>query len=161
MRNFFSPCHHWLAAALVVGGLLGAVGEGSVNGEELRTVSAIRALPVEQLQQKISVRLDGVVTFFDEGLFSHFIQDDTAGIYLKFPVGVTLPLLSPGQAVEVTGTVNPGEYAPVVAVEQVQVTGAAGDLRTACERRGGQPVRGDRRRGARHPKIGRARIFCN
>ncbi len=124
MRNFFSPCHHWLAAALVVGGLLGAVGEGSVNGEELRTVSAIRALPVEQLQQKISVRLDGVVTFFDEGLFSHFIQDDTAGIYLKFPVGVTLPLLSPGQAVEVTGTVNPGEYAPVVAVEQVQVTGA-------------------------------------
>ena len=93
--------------------------------EELRTVSAIRALTVEQTQQKIPVRLRGVVTFSDENLFSRFIQDETAGIYFSFPPNIAPPLLAPGQKIEITGAVSPGEYAPVVVVANVTGTGEA------------------------------------
>ena len=95
-----------------------------VSTEELRTVEAVRELSVAQTEQKIPVHLRGVVTFYDENLFSRFIQDESAGIYLQFPKGVGPPLLEPGQTVEVTGYGSPGEYAPVVMVEKIQVTGS-------------------------------------
>ncbi|HWD93520.1 MAG TPA: ATP-binding protein [Verrucomicrobiae bacterium] len=94
----------------------------SQNGE-LRTVAAIRGLTAEQTQLRLPVRLRGVVTFFDESLFSRFIQDETAGIYLQFPANVGPPQLVPGQVVEVTGTGSPGEYAPVVVVDSVKIVG--------------------------------------
>lgn len=109
--------------------LLGALGGGffapafRLAAEELHTVAAIRQLTVEQTQQKLPVQLHGVVTFYDDRLYSRFIQDDTAGIYLQFPANVGPPALTPGQVVEVTGTCNPGEYAPVVVVDHVQVVG--------------------------------------
>ena len=84
---------------------------------------AVRGLTVDQTQQKSPVRLHGVVTFYDEALFSRFVQDETAGIYLQFPPGVGPPQLEPGQTVEVTGYGSPGEYAPVVMVEKIEVTG--------------------------------------
>jgi signal transduction histidine kinase len=93
------------------------------QSEELRTVAAIRGLTAEQTQEKLPVRLRGVVTFFDESLFSRFIQDETAGIYLQFPANVGPPQLVPGQVVEVTGTGSPGEYAPVVVVDNMKIVG--------------------------------------
>jgi signal transduction histidine kinase/urease beta subunit len=95
----------------------------ALAAEDLRTIAQVRALTVEQTQQKIPVQLHGVVTFFDESLFSHFIQDETAGIYLQFPTNNPLPMLAPGQRVEVTGIASAGEYAPVVLVSEVKVTG--------------------------------------
>jgi signal transduction histidine kinase len=99
--------------------------EEQAYGEELNTVEAIRELTFAQTEQKIPVHLRGVVTFFDEQLFSHFIQDDTAGIYLQFPTNVGPPSLEPGQLVEVTGTCGPGEYAPVVLLDKIQAVGQA------------------------------------
>src|SRR5580692_6913575 len=93
---------------------------GPASAEELRTVEAIRELTLAQTEQKIPVHLRGVVTFFDEQLYSHFIQDGTAGIYLQFPATIGPPPLLPGQVVEVTGTCSPGEYAPVVVVDHIQ-----------------------------------------
>ncbi|MEI9865832.1 MAG: hypothetical protein WDN00_15010 [Limisphaerales bacterium] len=46
-------------------------------GEELTTAAAVRGLSVEQAQQQRRVHLRGVVTFFDENLYSRFLQDDT------------------------------------------------------------------------------------
>ena len=92
---------------------------------ELTTVAAIRQLTIEQTRQKIPVQLRGVVTFFDERLYSHFMQDETAGIYLQFPTNTGPPPLLSGQLVEVTGTCSPGEYAPVVVVERVEAVGSA------------------------------------
>jgi signal transduction histidine kinase len=88
-------------------------------------VEAIRELTVAQTEQRIPVHLQGVVTFFDERLYSRFMQDDTAGIYLQFPTNVGPPPLVPGQLVDVTGTCSPGEYAPVVVVDKVQAVGEA------------------------------------
>jgi signal transduction histidine kinase len=111
-----------LIFSFCLGAFLPAVA-GQVAAQELHTVDAIRELSLAQTQQKIPAHLRGVVTFFDERLFSHFIQDETAGIYLQFPVNVGPPALLPGQLVEVTGTCSPGEYAPVLVVDQVQAVG--------------------------------------
>ena len=94
-----------------------------VAGEELRTAAAVRALTVEQARQQARVSLRGVVTFFDENLYSRFVQDDTAGIYLQ--LSATTPPLVPGQVVEIKGTSSPGEYAPIVVPESVRVVGTA------------------------------------
>jgi signal transduction histidine kinase len=90
---------------------------------DLRTAAAIRSLTVEQARQKLPVRLRGVVTFFDNRLFSRFMQDDTAGIYL-FDSGIPLDL-TPGQVVEVEGATSPGEYAPIIVPEHVRLIGQA------------------------------------
>jgi signal transduction histidine kinase len=108
----------WLLAGMLALGC-----NRMVAAEELSTVAAVRGLNAEQMREKIPVRLRGVVTFFDENLYSRFIQDGTAGIYLLFPLNVPPPLLIPGQLVEVTGTSSPGEYAPVVLVDKVNVVG--------------------------------------
>ncbi len=89
----------------------------------LETAAAVRELTVAQASERLPVRLRGVVTFFDATLYSRFIQDETAGIYLR-ESGETLDL-SPGQFVEVLGVTSPGEYAPVVVAEQVRILGEA------------------------------------
>jgi signal transduction histidine kinase len=88
-------------------------------------VAAVRSLTEKQAGEKIPVHLRGVVTFFDENLFSRFIQDETAGIYLQFPTNVGPPQMMAGQLVDVVGYGSPGEYAPVVMVEQISVVGEA------------------------------------
>jgi signal transduction histidine kinase len=98
---------------------------GRASAQELRTVEAIRELSVAQTEQKIPVHLHGVITFFDDRLYSRFLQDDTAGIYLQFPTNVGPPPLVPGQLVDVTGTCSPGEYAPVIVVDNVTAAGSA------------------------------------
>jgi signal transduction histidine kinase len=103
--------------------LLSLSASAQIDTNELRTVAAIRGLTVEQTQQKLPVHLRGVITFFDESLFSRFIQDETAGIYLQYPANVGPPNLTPGQLVDVTGTGSPGEYAPVVVVQNLTVVG--------------------------------------
>lgn len=108
----------WLAVCLFV-----TLPSRSPAGTELGTVAAVRALTVAEMGQKIPVRLNGVVTFFDEALFSRFIQDQTAGIYLQFPTNIGPPMLVPGQEVEVTGYASPGEFAPVVMVDRLLVGG--------------------------------------
>jgi signal transduction histidine kinase len=90
---------------------------------ELRTAAEVRRLTVAQAQEKSPVRLRGVVTFFDEVLYSRFVQDETAGIYLR--ESTNTPALLPGQLVEVEGITSPGEYAPIVEPRRVTVLGSA------------------------------------
>jgi signal transduction histidine kinase len=87
--------------------------------EELTTAAAVRGLSVEQARQRQPVRLRGVVTFFEPGISSRFIQDESAGIYLH---GTAMPTnLAPGDVVEVAGISGPGEYAPIVIPQRVRV----------------------------------------
>lgn len=105
--------------AVLVGTLLALVAHAQPTNEILVTAAAVRGLTVEQAQTPIHVRLRGVVTFFDENLYSRFIQDDTAGIYIK--ESRNTPPLLPGQLVEIEGTSSPGEFAPIVVPEKVRV----------------------------------------
>lgn len=89
--------------------------------QELRTAAAVRGLTVDEAQQKRQVRLRGVVTFYEETLFSRFIQDETAGVYL-FDSALPVHLLA-GQLVEVVGTTSPGEFAPIVVPKEINVLG--------------------------------------
>jgi PAS domain S-box-containing protein len=87
--------------------------------QELRTAEQIRQLTGEQAAHHYPVRLQGVVTFFDEAIFMQFIQDETAGIYLQQTNN--LPLLSQGKLVEVEGVTSAGEFAPIVTPLRVTV----------------------------------------
>ena len=88
----------------------------------LTTVAAVRSLSAEEAERHHPVKLRGVVTFCDETLYSRFIQDETAGIYLQELTN--MPALLPGQVVEVEGTTEPGEYAPVILPTSVKAVGA-------------------------------------
>ena len=109
--------------AVMVFTLLSPAVEAQPTNEELRTAAAVRGLTVEQAKRPMHVRLRGVVTFFDENLFSRFIQDDTAGIYLQ--ASRIMPALVPGQVVELEGISSAGEFAPIIVPEKVRVLGAA------------------------------------
>ncbi|MDB6023448.1 MAG: sensor signal transduction histidine kinase [Pedosphaera sp.] len=89
--------------------------------EELHTAEQVRRLTAEQAAQHYPVRLRGVVMAYDQSLYYRFIQDETAGIYLGDP-GNMEPLI-PGQLVEIEGTTNPGEYAPIIMPQKVKVLG--------------------------------------
>lgn len=109
-----------LALALWIG--LASIAEAQPP-PEITTAAAVRQLSAREAEQRLPVRLRGVVTFFDETLFSRFIQDDTAGIYLG--PSTNTPWFQPGQFVEVEGRTSPGEYAPVIEPERVRVLGEA------------------------------------
>ncbi len=89
--------------------------------EELHTAEQVRHLTAEQAAKHYPVRLRGVVTAFDQPLYYRFIQDETAGIYVGDPGN--LEPLTPGELVEIEGTTNPGEYAPIIMPQKVKVLG--------------------------------------
>ena len=86
----------------------------------LTAVAEVRNLTAAQARRHYPVKLRGVVTFYGAALFSRFIQDETAGIYLN---ETNVPILVAGQLVEVEGFTSPGEYAPIVMPEQVRIIG--------------------------------------
>jgi signal transduction histidine kinase len=118
----FNPC---LGRLFLLWAVCLAMPFPAKSEQDLRTVAAIRDLSVEQTRQKIPAHLKGVVTFFDGQLYSYFLQDETAGIYLQVPTNQTLPSLNSGQVIEVTGYSSPGEYAPVVMVNSWRAVGTA------------------------------------
>ncbi len=93
------------------------------TNEELRTVSSVRRLTAQEAGRHIPVRLHGVVTFFDEALYSRFIQDETGGIYLDTSTNV--PTLTPGQVVEIEGVTGAGEFAPIVVPQRATIVSEA------------------------------------
>lgn len=103
------------------------LGVGQTRGAEplvpevLRTADQVRSLTPQQAEAHLPVRLKAVVTFYDERLFSRFVQDETAGIYLREMTN--MPALMPGQIVEVEGVTSPGEYAPIIVPSSVMVVG--------------------------------------
>jgi hypothetical protein len=104
--------------------LLGIVGSlpvlADATGQPLTTAAAVRALSAADAEKHLPVKLRGVVTFYDDGLFSRFVQDDTAGIYLQVTNVLTL---QPGQIIELEGVTGAGEFAPVVLPASVKVVG--------------------------------------
>src|SRR5437016_13035752 len=92
----------------------------------LTTAAQIRKLSAEEADTRIPVKLQGVLTFFDQRTPSRqfrFLQDETAGIYI-YPTGSTdLSGAAAGQRAEVEGTTGRGEFAPVVMVQRIRLLG--------------------------------------
>jgi hypothetical protein len=127
-QKFQTPLRSRITQALVWGQmalLLVAIGAGTAWAQPqtppavIQTASEIRQLGPEQAAQRLPVRIRGVVTFWDNGLYSRFVQDASAGIYLQEMTN--MPPISPGQMVEVEGFTGPGEYAPVIVPTKLQV----------------------------------------
>jgi PAS domain S-box-containing protein len=93
----------------------------AASNEVLQSANQVRRLSPEQAGQHLKVHLKGVVTFDDELLFSRFVQDETAGIYL-YQLTNQPPLRS-GQLVEIEGLTDAGEYAPIVVPTNVTILG--------------------------------------
>ena len=87
----------------------------------LRTAGQIRSLDGKEAQKNRPLRLNGVITYCDDAWSSSFIQDDTAGIYLQ--TGCEEFGILQGDLVEVTGVTDPGEFAPIVVPEKIEVLG--------------------------------------
>jgi len=89
----------------------------------LRSAAEVRRLTPEQAERHLPVHLKAVVTFQDERLYSRFVQDETAGIYL---MGMTnMPPYVTGQLVEIEGRTGAGEYAPIVIPHSLKIVGDA------------------------------------
>ncbi len=109
-----------LALIFAVGGTKSCAAQAAPE-QVLRFAEEVRRLTPEQAEQHLEVRLKGVVTFFDQSLYSRFVQDETAGIYLNELTNG--PALVPGQLVEIEGQTGAGEYAPIVIPRSVKVLG--------------------------------------
>lgn len=122
----------WRSTSSLVGAFWLAVAHPAYPAETpdriLTTAAQVRSLSAAEADLQHPVKLRGVVTFYDKGLYSHFIQDDTAGIYLlELTNG---PALEAGQMVEVTGVTGAGEFAPIINPSSITVVGP-GTLPTA------------------------------
>jgi PAS domain S-box-containing protein len=94
--------------------------------EELRTAEQVRRLPPREAERHYPVRLQGVLTFFDQKRPTkvfQFVQDETAGIYFYLSAGADNPGLATGQKVQIEGETGQGEFAPVVVAHRVQILG--------------------------------------
>lgn len=90
----------------------------------LTNVLQIRLLTPNEAQKGFPVRLRGVVTYCDPRSNDLFVQDTTAGIYVVLDTNVC-DKLAAGQSVEIAGTTDIGDFAPVVRAVAVRLTGQA------------------------------------
>ena len=100
---FKSGCLAMLAAVLFPLSVRSQSPSQAPTNEVLRFAAQIRQLTPEQAERHIEVHLQAVVTFYDEGLYARFVQDGTAGIYLReMPPVCTrqLPVTNTEQLVE-------------------------------------------------------------
>lgn len=82
----------------------------------LTTAEAVRQLSPEEAAKGYPVKLRGIVTFRARGWLA-FLQDETAGIYLRppYPKADGKELLLPGSLCEVEGATVAGRFAPYIA----------------------------------------------
>jgi len=89
----------------------------------LTSIAAVRALTPEQANSAMPGRVTGVVTFIDTEWQQLFLQDSTAGIYVKFP-GSGSPIVL-GERLTVVGLTNAGGYAPTIVAPKLIPLGHA------------------------------------
>ncbi len=98
----------------------GAKSGGETPPQILTTAAAVRDLDNREASRAQKVVLRGLITYFDGNWHYAFLQDASAGIFIKY---MTDPLET-GQEVEIEGVTDSGLYAPVVAARKVRVLGA-------------------------------------
>lgn len=110
----------------VPGGLaLGQPGGETVASGTLTNAAAIHALTPEMANQKLPVRLEGVVTHYHQRLSDGLsFQDATDGVYVNLR-GMK-PEVNAGDRVVIEGETGAGDYAPVVLLRRLHKMGHSG-----------------------------------
>lgn len=90
-----------------------------------QTAEQIRQLSPAEAGRNYPVHLRGVVTYFSQNQYFHFIQDNTAGIYFVITdeARTNFPEIKAGDQVEIDGVTSPGEYAPIVTPNSIRLLG--------------------------------------
>jgi PAS domain S-box-containing protein len=88
----------------------------------LTKAEAVRMLTDNSAKLGYSVRLQGIVTYYDPDWPILYIQDSSGGIYVELEKQD--PSLSPGQWIEVEGITAPGSFLPVVSKARVKLLGS-------------------------------------
>ena len=88
----------------------------------ITTVAALRNLPADRAAQALPVQITGVVTYVDPIWRLLFIQDRSAGIYVKYSGSRTD--LREGARLRLTGISSPGNYAPIIVAPKFEAEGA-------------------------------------
>ena len=109
----------WVALVILAG--CGRFSVRAQGEEPITRIGAIKVLSVDDAAQKLPVRVRAVVTSVSPIIHDAFIQDDTGAVYLG-PSDEINPLTI-GDWVEVTGVTDPGDFAPVVIPQRIQVLG--------------------------------------
>jgi signal transduction histidine kinase len=84
----------------------------------------VRELNPEAAEKNLSVRIRGVVTFYDAPLFNLFIQDNSGGIFVLVVPDIYTNIFA-GQEIEVEGVCDKGDYAPIVKASAIHILGEA------------------------------------
>jgi signal transduction histidine kinase/CheY-like chemotaxis protein len=102
---------------------LGGQGEQPRSGL-LTSAAAVQALSAEEAAARRPVQLRARVMVHDPAWSLLFVQDATAGIFVVTRgMGRPMPACRPGDLVEIAGETGPGDFAPVVAAQQIVVAG--------------------------------------
>jgi signal transduction histidine kinase len=88
----------------------------------LTNAQQIRGLDPAEAQKGFPVRVRGIVTFYDAPLFNLFLQDGTAGIFVLMQPNMKTTVAA-GQEIELEGTSDKGDFAPIVKVSTIRVLG--------------------------------------
>jgi len=78
----------------------------------ITTIASLRALGEDLLRTAPPVKVSGVITYLNPVFRQFFLQDSTAGIFVKYS-GTSVALYS-GEGITVTGLANGGDFAPVI-----------------------------------------------
>jgi signal transduction histidine kinase len=121
--SLFAPAIALLAAVISV---------SSAASDEnmcLTNTAQVRSLSKQEAQRGYPVKLNGVVLYADPLAGDLIIHDDSGGIYVggwtKRLSGATnhFQPLSPGESVHVDGITTPGDYAPCVFLNDLEILG--------------------------------------
>ncbi len=107
-----------LVASLAVAAICAP--QPSPQGAAVTSIAQVRNLPAKVTGDAPKIMLRGVVTSLSGWKNSFFLQDATAGISIDRQETTNVRV---GNEVEVTGTVHPGLFAPVVVSGQVAILG--------------------------------------
>jgi signal transduction histidine kinase len=94
------------------------------SAEPLTSAKVIRGLTAEQGQQKLPVRIEGVVTFYHSDWGVLFIHDGEESICVGIPLELRPEQpYETGDRLHVEGVVGPGEFLPVIWPDAIQKRG--------------------------------------
>ncbi|MEM6336904.1 MAG: hypothetical protein AAF752_10065, partial [Bacteroidota bacterium] len=126
----------------------------SAGQDTLRTALSVKALPLNEAQAGLPVRLRAPITFIDHTANLFFVQDSTDGVYIDAELPESdLTYLEQGDFVDIVGRTEPGFFAPIVAATRVQRIGTDADVMTMAV----DPVVSDLRKGVHDARLARVR----